>query len=62
MCLWEHYKRISVLLTAGQPSPAEGAPVQREGVALVLDGPGLAAWMCGRRRWKAVRITFFIHS
>jgi len=44
----------SVLLTAGRPSPAEGMPVVRgEGVALVLDGLGLAAWKRGGKQWKA---------
>ena len=46
----------SVLLTAGRPSPVEGASViTKEGVALVLDGLGLAAWKYGGRQlqWKA---------
>ena len=33
----------SMLLTAGCPTPAVGAPVHRgEGVAIILDDPGLA--------------------
>jgi len=41
----------SALLTAGWLSPAEGAPVTRgEGVELVLDGQGLAAWKLGVNR------------
>ena len=43
-----------MLLTAGHPAPAVGAPVHRgEGVALVVDGPGLAAWNHGGRQWRA---------
>ena len=38
----------SVLLTAGHPAPAVGAPLHRvEDVALVPDCPGLAAWKHG---------------
>ena len=43
-----------MLLTAGRPTPALGAPAHRnKGVALVLDGPGLVAWKHVGRQWKA---------
>ena len=43
-----------MLLTAGCPAPVVGAPVHRdEGVALVLNCPGLGAQKCGERQWTA---------
>ena len=43
----------NVLLSAGQPTPADGVPIQRGGgVALVLLGSALVAWRCGGKQWK----------
>ena len=43
----------SVVLIAGQPTPADGVTVQRgERIASVLVGHALAAWKCGGKQWR----------
>ena len=48
----------SALLTAGRPVPAPGEPIQQGGVALVLTGPAITAWIAAGQQWKVDLCTF----
>jgi len=52
-----HKVADSVVLTSGRKVPIAGRSGQRgEGVAIVLNGPAIQAWMNGGSQWKAWRL------